>query len=389
MRNSLLTSLAVLAVCACGGGGGASGDGTPAAQAPLPTPTPSAAPPPLGNTALGNLARSMAPGTWAQLTAANQDAVLGVGNVSGTMIHFCNTMPWNPFSKVIEIVGMDHNWGMQRHVRYDEASNSFVVVAADDGLGTQVQHGYDHNTVNPFTGDLYHRFYSGFTGTISSFKKVLGGSSFVALPGVSASDQVAIGATWWSGPFVGGGSQGSFMIFNSGNALGNANDGQILAYNPLSNTWFFNKQAMAPFYGSGSTYHSVIEYSSIKNVAVYGGGNVAPNRLWRLNSDGSFIAMPNVPAGKGVGIQQGLLVNEPVSGNFLLLSAGELWELNPTGSGTWTQQTGARVPPGAVGVPGPSNPEAVIVSAIPDYGVVAFITQPGHTGATFFLYKHQ
>jgi hypothetical protein len=331
----------------------------------------------------------MAPGTWAQLNAANQDAVLGVGNVSGTMIHFCNTMPWNPFSKVIEIVGMDHNWGMQRHVRYDEASNSFVVVEADDGLGTQVQHGYDHNTVNPFTGDLYHRFYSGFTGKISSFKKVLGGSSFTALPDVAASDQVAIGATWWSGPFVGGGSQGSFMIFNSGNALGNANDGQILAYNPLSNTWFFNKQAMAPFYGSGSTYHSVMEYSSTKNVAVYGGGNVAPNKLWRLNSDGSFTAMTDVPAGKAVGIQNGLLVNEPVSGNFLLLSAGQLWELNPGGSGTWTQQTGSRVPPGAVGVPGPGNPEAVIASSISDYGVVAFITQPGHTGATFFLYKHQ
>ena len=387
MRNSLLTSLAVLAVCACGGGGGASGDGTPAAQAPLPTPTPSAAPPPLGNTALGNLARSMAPGTWAQLTAANQDAVLGVGNVSGTMIHFCNSMPWNPFSKVIEIIGMDHNWGMQRHVRYDVKTNQFILVAADDGLGTQVQHGYDHNTVNPFTGDLYHRFYSGFTGTISSFKKVLGGSSFVALPGVSASEQVAIGATWWSGSFVGGGSQGSFMIFNSGNALGNANDGQILAYNPLTNAWFFSKEAMAPFYGSGETYHSVMEYSSAKNVAVYGGGNVAPNKLWRLDSDGSFIAMPDVPPGKAVGIQNGLLVNDPVSGNFLLLSAGELWELNPSGSGTWTQQTGLRVPPGAVGVPG--NLDAVIASSISDYGVVAFITQPGHTGATFFLYKHQ
>ncbi|HXJ51015.1 MAG TPA: hypothetical protein VNH16_06450 [Burkholderiales bacterium] len=329
----------------------------------------------------------MAPGTWAQLTAANQDAVLGVGDVSGTMIHFCNSMPWNPFSKVIEIVGMDHNWQMQRHVRYDEASNSFIVVAADDGLGTQVQHGYDHNTVNPFTGDLYHRFYSGFTGTISSFKKVLGGSSFVALPGVSASEQVAIGATWWSGSFVGGGSQGSFMIFNSGNALGNANDGQILAYNPLTNAWFFSKEAMAPFYGSGETYHSVMEYSSAKNVAVYGGGNVAPNKLWRLDSDGSFIAMPDVPPGKAVGIQNGLLVNDPVSGNFLLLSAGELWELNPSGSGTWTQQTGLRVPPGAVGVPG--NLDAVIASSISDYGVVAFITQPGHTGATFFLYKHQ
>jgi hypothetical protein len=132
-----------------------------------------------------------------------------------------------------------------------------------------------------------------------------------------------------------------------------------------------------------------MEYSSGKNVAVYGGGNVAPNKLWRLNSDGSFTVMTDVPAGKAVGIQNGLLVNEPVSGNFLVLSAGQLWELNPSGSGTWTQQTGSRTPPNGVGIPGPSNPQAVIVSAIPDYGVVAYITQPGQTGATFFLYKHQ
>jgi hypothetical protein len=369
--------------------GNVSSNSTSISATTLTPPPPPPVPGPLANTALGNLANSMAVGTWAQLNVSNQDLILGVGNVSGTMIHFSNSMPWNPHSKVIEIIGMDHNWGMQRHVRYDVASNQFILVAADDGLGTQVQHGYDHNAVNPFTGDLYHRFYSGFTGTIRSFKKVLGGSAFSELPSVSASDQVAIGATWWSGPFVGGGSQGSFMIFNSGNALGNANDGQILAYNPVSNAWFFNKQAMAPNYGSGSTYHSVIEYSSVKNVAVYGGGNVAPNRLWRLNQDGTFTTMPNVPAGKAVGIQNGLLVNDPVSGNFLLLSAGQLWELNPTGTGTWTQQAGARTPPGAVGIPGPTNPEAVIASAISDYGVVAFITQPGHTGATFFLYKHQ
>jgi len=334
----------------------------------------------------------MAAGTWAQLNvdAANQNSMLGVGGVSGTMIHFSNSMPWNPFSKVIEIIGEDHNYGHLRYVRYDVATNAFVLVADDAGLGSGVAHGYDHTTVNPFTGDLYHRLYSGFTGTISSRKKLLAASSFVALPDISAADQVAIGTTWWSGSFTGAGTQGAFMIFNSGNATGNANDGQIIAYNPLTNTWFYNQQGRAPNYAAnGSTYHSVMEYSPLKNVAVYGGGNAAPNRLWRLNSDGSFIPMPNVPAGKGVGIQQGLLVNEPVTGNFLLLSAGELWELNPSGSGTWTQQTGSRVPPGAVGVPGPGTPEAVIVSSISDYGVVAFITQPSHTGATFFLYKHQ
>jgi hypothetical protein len=329
----------------------------------------------------------MAPGTWAQLNVSNQNALLGVGSITGSMLHFCNTMPWNPHSKVIEIVAADHNYGRLRHVRYNVATNQFVLVADDSGLEWPA-HGYDHNTVNPYTGDLYHRRYSGFTGTISSTKKPLGAGATVwnGLPNVSASDQVAIGATWWSGSFVGAGAQGAFMIFNSGNASGNASDGQIIAYNPLTNTWFYNQEGKAPFYGSDSTYHSLIEYSPQKNVAVYGGGNAAPSKLWRLSSDGSVLAMPNVPSGKGVGMQKGLLVNDPVSGNFLLLSAGQLWELNPSGSGTWTQKTS---PPNGVGVPGPGNPQAVIATSVSDYGVVVFITQPTSTGGTFFVYKPQ
>jgi hypothetical protein len=331
----------------------------------------------------------MAPGTWAQLNVPNQNTLLGVGSVSGSMIHFSNTMPWNAISKAIELIGEDHSYGSLRHVRYNEATNTFILVANDSGFGNGLDHGYDQTSINPATGELYRRMNSGFTGTISSRRKTIGGA-VTSLPNVTVPvEQVAIGTTWWSGSFTGGGAQGSFMVFNSGTSLGNANDGQILAYNPLTNTWFYNQEGRAPFYGSGSTYHSVMEYSPQKNVAVYGGGNAAPNRLWRLNSDGSFVAMPNVPAGKAVGIQRGLLVNEPVTGNFLLLSAGELWELNPSGSGSWTQQTGTRTPPNAVGIPGPTTIEGVIASSISDHGVVVFITQTDQTGGTFFLYKHQ
>jgi hypothetical protein len=46
------------------------------------------------------------------------------------------------------------------------------------------------------------------------------------------------------------------------------------------------------------------------------------------------------------------------------------------------------VPPADVGIPGPDNPQAIVSTAVGDYGVVAYITQPGHTGGTFYLYKH-
>ena len=56
-------------------------------------------PPTPGTPALGPLAASMAPGTWAQLTVSNQNAVLGVGPSSGTMLPYCNEMPWNPIQQ--------------------------------------------------------------------------------------------------------------------------------------------------------------------------------------------------------------------------------------------------------------------------------------------------
>jgi hypothetical protein len=343
--------------------------------------------PPTG-TFLATLAAAMAPNTWAQLVVPNQNAVLSDVGVSGSMIGYSNTMPWNPVSKVIEILGSDHVGATPNlhHVRYDPAANQFVLVQAAPAI-PGIGHGYDHNTLNPFTGDFYTRLYGGggSVSTVAVMRKAQGASSFVSIPSFTGQpyQQVAIGAAWWAGPFPGGGAQGSLMIFNSGNALGNANDGQIMAYNPLTNAWFFNREGMAPNYGSGSTYHSVIEYSAKKNVAVYGGGNAAPAKLWRLNADGSFLAMPAVPAGKSVGIQQGVFVNEPVSGNFLLLSAGELWELNPDGAGAWSQLTS---PPAGVSKPS-GTVLAPIAVALPEHGVVGFISQPSSTGGTFFLYK--
>ena len=81
---------------------------------------------------LASLAASMQVGTWAKLDAPGQNASLGVGSVSGTMLHYCNSMPWNPVAKAVEIIGMDHYYTSLRHVRYVDSSNQFVLVADND-----------------------------------------------------------------------------------------------------------------------------------------------------------------------------------------------------------------------------------------------------------------
>jgi hypothetical protein len=349
---------------------------------------------PSGSSALAKLAASMAAGSWAAMSPGNQNAVLGVGPTSGSMIHYSNKAAWNPVTKKIEYLGEDHNYGSVRYMQYDLASNQFVLVSNDVGFGSFTQHGYDHTTVNPATGDLYHRMIgNGGVGntTLTVVKKaVASAATFTQLPTVATNySQVAIATCWWTGSFAGAGSQGCLVIFNGGDSFGNANDGQIVAYDPLTNNWFMNKHGMAPFFmTNGYTYHNVMAYSSRWNCAVYGGSADQPSKLWRLNSDGSMTPMPNVPAGKEVGIQHGNLNTDPVTGNFLLLSAGQLWELNPSGAGTWTQLTGSRTPPSGVGIPGPSNPQGVISAAITEYGVVAYITQSSPAGGTMFIYKH-
>jgi hypothetical protein len=342
---------------------------------------------------LSALAASMPAGSWAKLMVSNQDTVLGVGPISGSMLHYCNQMPWNPVRKAIEIVGMDHNAGMQRYVRYNAVTNAFEVVQADDGAGTATRHGYGHTVVNPATGDLYHRLAEdhndGPGPLVRRFAQSGNSWANLARPNTLFYMQIAIAACWWTGSFAGAGAQGCLLIYNSGDSArgGSANDGGIYAYDPLANNWFWSARGMSPFYGNaGATYHSVMAYSARRNVAVYGGGNDNPTKIWRLNADRSVSAMPDTPAGCTLGVQQGILCEDPATGNFLVLSQGGLWELNPTDSGRWTKLSGGRVPPAAVG--NPTAPHGVVCTPIRDHGVVAYITQTSSTGGMFHLYKH-
>jgi len=339
-----------------------------------------------GNSTLSSLAASMAPGTWAELVVPNQVQILGAASHPspgvGMSINFANKMPWNPITKTIDMCISDHVGATpaMEYTRYIAATNAFEMTLPAGNAGISgIGHGYDHTDINPFNGDVYHHKYN----SAATVRKRLTDSTFQALSSDGAAHQVAEAACYWSGSFTGAGAQGCWLVYASGVV-----PGAMSAYDPLTGSWFWNNQTVTP--SNGNIYQTTMAYSPVKNCAVFGGGSAGggpsqSNKLWRLNSDRTVTAMPDAPRSAGVDVAN--FINDPVTGNFLLLSARELWELNPTGSGTWTQQTGGRVPPAAVGNVKDIN-TGVIVSAIAEHRVVAFITMTSPGAGTFFLYKH-
>jgi len=354
-----------------------------------------------GTSVLAKLAASMPAGSWAQVTGTNQNSVLtdNDGAGSGSHMHYSNSMNYIPQSDRIQIIGADHgSYYTMFIIEFDLATNQFVTISAGAGApgygnGTGPGHGYDHATVNPYTGDAYQVHYGqNVTYKITVTKRAFGATSFATTLPTTMIDQsanITFGSCWWSGTFTGGGgagAQGCLMVFNQGNSTGIATDGVMNAYDPLKNSWVFSLIGASPNFGSSGTYHALAEYSPVFNCMVYGGGNAASSKLWRMDSNGSVTRLTDVPSGKRVGIQEGNLVVDPVTGKFLLLSASQLWELDPRGAGTWTQQTGSRNPPAGVG--SPDVPDGIMSCALARFGVVAYIKQSTASGGTFFLYKH-
>lgn len=351
--------------------------------------------PPVANSALSTLASSMSAGTWAELTT-NGVSTLGTtgsqGGVGGNMIPYSNQAVWNPVTKCISYCGNDHHGGVppwtMMEVQYDEASNTWSAVPGLGGgnqiVGMTPSHGYGHNAMRPDTGEFYLRQYGGDgSGHEIIWRKRIGGSWAAELTSPSVYVQVAIGTCWWTGSLSGSQSMGAYIVWQPG-------FGNILIYDPGLNSW----QKLADLYGTDGLYHGVCMYSAVYNCCVFGGGNATPRNLWRLNSDRTITALTNAPI--DVGIQRSNFNVDPVSGKFLIFGGGSsaFYELIPTGSGTYNALSGTRLPPaaGLHGVSDPStgagSPDALISCALPDHGVVAYMSASSASYANMFLYKH-
>ncbi len=342
-----------------------------------------------GGTDLGALASSMTAGSWAQLRASGL-GVLGTigseGGVGGNLIAYSNQAVWDPIANAIRYCGNDHHGGLAgftvMEVQYLAATNLWSIVV-DQIPGINFSHGYGHIAIRPDNGELYVRQYALGSGAEGVWRKSRGGSWSQNLTGPSVYRQVGIGTSWWSGALTGSGSSGAYIVWEQGL-------GHLLIYDPAANSW---QDIQVPVPAGDGLYHGVCDYSPAKNCAVFGGGNSTPRNLWRLNSNRTVTALPNAPI--NVGIQHGNLMHDPVSGNFLIWGGGsrEFWELNPS-TAAYTKLSGSRQPPaaGQNGVSDPAGgtggPDALISCALPEHGVIAYMSASGASYANMLLYKH-
>jgi hypothetical protein len=338
----------------------------------------------------------MAVGTWAELTTSNiGNCILSANNaggVGGNNIPYANHMAWSPFTRQIKFVGSDHNAGYMPEITYDEAMNAWSVANAG-GAWPAGTHAYAQFWIRPDTGDMYSRYNGGGIITEPAYRKLAGGS-WATLPATTKMyTQIGVGAAYWPGSnsgvtgLKGKGAGGCYLIFE-------CTFGDIACFDAVAGTWevFNSGFTTAP----ADPYQTFGAYSKVKNCAIYGGGGGYLNKVLRLNQDKSVTQLKDSPI--ALGEQYGCVVADPVTGKFLLWGGGnnarQFYELDPTGSGTYTQLTGSRQPPdaGLHGVSDPSGgaggPDAFVWCALPDHGVVAAISASGASYANVFLYKH-
>lgn len=325
--------------------------------------------PPSGGGAIATQAASMSSGQWAQVSPAPTGLSLftGQGGSSGIATHYAMPIMYDIANKKMYFIGCDHG-SPDIFVVYDEATNAWTSAAASVPWGINqggiTAHSYNHMAWDSTRGVLYFR--PGPGGGSFELRSWNGGTSWTthAYSGwfyASAADGVAYFP-----------EMDKILLYQ----LENTPNGSLRSYNPADGSSVILVPASSSQLAVAGDPHNVAVYNPLAQVVVFGGGGGSQN-LWKINSAGTITAMPNIPSAlTSVGPATGYarIWSNPANGKYLVIKNATIWyDLDPTGSGTWTARGGS-IPMLTSQVLDSANPlDGVIGASMPNYGVLAFI----------------
>lgn len=335
-------------------------------------------------TVIGELAESLQPGEWAELTTNNIGILAAPGAGSTHSIQEYTTGgAWDPVNKVLYFIGSS-----DPHIADDDGK--FVTYSAATNTWThepdpswfpgpgEVQHSYDHHTFDPTRGTFYYRPFQ--LRDIHAFD--VASRTWSRAPDIfSYSDWVVCcsgleyfperDSLIWNNLDGGGDGRSEIMEWPIG-----ASDWTVLSTTP----------------GMGN-HHGFTTYNPVHGVIWMGGGIPRGGRpqncsdcTYMLDAQGNITNLPAAPFDLAGIDKFSLIVADPVSGMFLIFT-GQFHDTNPNQfwtfditNGTWEQQ-------GTSGVPVFPVWQTTVV-ALPNYGAIMF---PKYDGAnsTVWLYKHR
>ena len=314
-------------------------------------------------TSLADLAARLKAGEWGELVTSNINSALGEtsGNTAtGDILPYAEGMVWDPVNRSVYFVGSDHNYkpgsyNSTRFVYYSDATNSWGTLPSP--AGTQINHAYDHNTLNPVTGDFYFTNYSDSgQALVKRFNVRQGGSwSDVQPQAPGPSLQAAL-------TFV---PELNTPVFFSTGA----------AYQYTGSSWSSLGSV------SGLDYHLFAEYNPVHKVTVFGGGN-GSSRMYKLSATGQVTSLKDAPLTLSLPSMEFSV--DPVSGEYLVINSSKSFRAYNVVTDSWRTLS---APPASIW--NTQGQDVMHIAAVPvsTYGVIMYVTCDG-PDCRVNVYKH-
>jgi hypothetical protein len=305
---------------------------------------------PLFSTALQELAAGLSAGEWAELTGVTGFvSSLFPGGTSNTA-DYMDKGVYDPVNKQIRWIGQAHE-SRQDWYQYDEATNAFTVLAdppwdtGGSGFPGYLGHGYQHNTVDPATGDQFYRMTGG--GTVRAFDRAVG--TWSTLPSFQSSGNAIAGAIEWL-PSIG------------------TSGGLISALGEYVQRWDKAANSVSTISSSlpGPQNHRFAWHSIPNNIVLFGGGNGDSTSLYSIGASGGITTRADCPIGMGVTI--GITVTCPASGDLLVFGSAGAAQQYDVPTDEWSTKSMS-------GAPSFGTIDAdvrIIAMPVPAYGVIVF-----------------
>jgi hypothetical protein len=326
-------------------------------------------------TALGDLAASMPPGTWAQLTTNNINRTFTDPNgVSKVIIPYAEYIKWDPGGHRLYYLGGDHyesGTPVMRHVQYDEATNSWSILPQQSWFTAFSSHGYDHGAIDPVNRYFYFRP----PGNLTMYRWNMDTRVWTAMPpnNVIQYDSCCVGIDYF--PELHG------VLWASDE---NVDNGGVTRLNDATRQWDRIGQAAA--YPMGEL-HNFAQYNPVYKVMVFGGGQAgsAPRKIYKLDAGGAVNSLKDPPV--DLGITNSIFTVDPVSGDYLVFTKTNQFYVYNVGTDTWTlRASGSSIP---IWTTSYGNPVmGAIGGPIDTYGVNIFVTCDGPNNCRVNIYKH-